>query len=459
MNGSTMQVLTEHPVLHRLWIWALVSMAVAAATGLLYRGQLLFTWVDGLSLVNIRHAHSHLMFFSWVTPVPMLYAIARSLQPGESPSVARLFWIRWILVTGWLSFPFFLLYGYHPATVGSLELPLSVMLSGGVMIGWYGFAWCWWRGRRRDARPIDAAIQLFEGALLMLLLSSLGAWGVAVTSMGAVERPELAAGLTHLFLALFTNGWALLAALALMQGYLLDHAAEGREVEGARSGSGWPSLLLMAGAPLTFPLGMGAGSLSEVWLLAGRAGALLLGVGLLMQVLQLRNSSFEGSRPLRWSFGIFASVALLLILTALAPETVWTGHAPERIFYLHLLLLGGVSLTFLRVRVEDQGPGGLQLWNGLAASVGGMLFLLAGNTPTVGRWVSVGTPHVREQLLFWISVGIVVLLIAMIGREIRSLRSHVSGGSVSKRRNQVHRPVEQQKKADHVGDRVGIGTD
>ncbi|MEX1211928.1 MAG: hypothetical protein WEA36_03705 [Balneolaceae bacterium] len=451
MKLQTMERFADQPACHRIWKLALASMIMAAATGLLYRGQLLFGWVEGLSLTNIRHAHSHLMFFSWVTPVPMLYFSIRRTAAEESVGHGLIFWMYWITMMGLLSYPFFLLFGYRPAVIGSMELPLSVMLSGLVMIGWYGYTWSWWRFKKRSTTDRDGATALFEGALLMLVLSSFSAWGVAATSMGRIDLPELTSGFTHLFLALFTNGWAFVAALAMIAAHLQERSRSQADVNDHRPGR-W-LLLILAGAPLTFPLGMGAGTLPEVWLLTARLGALLLASGLLLLLVTFWLSREQLNGPLQWQMALFSAVAILLFCSAGVPGTIWTGSVPLRVFFLHLLLLGGVSLTFLWIRFESYGRSGRVLWAVVAVGVAGMLLFLILHTPLAGRWISVGTPVGRELTMLWISVWIVTGLVGMYGLEVRL------GTPVSECRNQMHRSVEKQKKRYHVGHGVGIGTD
>ena len=54
----------------------------------------------------------------------------------------------------------------------------------------------------------------------MLVLSSFGAWGVALIQFGGIENPLYGTALTHFFLATFTEGWAVLMAVGLMYEYL-----------------------------------------------------------------------------------------------------------------------------------------------------------------------------------------------------------------------------------------------
>src|SRR5690625_5410640 len=156
--------------LQRLWLWCLLFFIIAATTGILFRVGMLTPLPAGLSLVNIRHAHSHLMFFNWVAPVPSLF-IVRHLS-REAPEAARSFMkvIIFILATGIVAWLFFLLYGYRPIPVGSVSMPISVILSGVIMIGWYILVAIYLKARR--TLPVTTAIHFYDASLLLLVLRS-----------------------------------------------------------------------------------------------------------------------------------------------------------------------------------------------------------------------------------------------------------------------------------------------
>lgn len=456
MNPSTFHRVNERTGWRLLWLVAFGSMVLAAATGLLYRGHLLHGWMGDLALSHIRHAHSHLMLFSWVTPVPMLYFTIRLTRPGKQSPSGLIFWTWWVTLTGVLAYVPFLFYGYQSIPLGGASLPASVILSGLVMIGWYGFSFSWFQAKRRvdadgavGAGGVDAvdsnsnrwpggrAMELFEVALALLVLSSLGAWGVAATTMGGAVMPELASGLTHLFLALFTQGWALVALLAIVWGYLEERVAETTPaIQTSFPPSGgwvWPILL---GAPLTFPLGMSAESLSEVWFWSARAGSLLLAIGLWSHLRSWRAFPSGWTRPLGWVAGVVALVALLLLLTALLPHQVWVGDAQLRLFFLHLLLLGAVTSLFLWIRLEGAEPLDRAGWWVVTAWIVLMLLLLLGNSSLLGGWMP-GTPWQRTSGLFWSSAGLVVTLLWLLGRDV--LRWNRSGPSRSGSSRQENR--------------------
>src|SRR5690625_7783009 len=66
----------------RIWQLSLFSFLVAAFTGFLYRYGLFYPLPGDLGFANIRHAHSHLMFFNWITP-PLLSWMVAALGDGE----------------------------------------------------------------------------------------------------------------------------------------------------------------------------------------------------------------------------------------------------------------------------------------------------------------------------------------------------------------------------------------
>jgi len=118
--------------LFRYWRLALACFVLAGTTGALYRFGLVLGLPWGLALTNVRHAHSHLMYFSWVTPALMALMVARLpevLPDGWSVPIRRFRWpIVGTLVLGLAAYPFFLLFGYQLVTVGSARLPLAAVI-------------------------------------------------------------------------------------------------------------------------------------------------------------------------------------------------------------------------------------------------------------------------------------------------------------------------------------------
>lgn len=333
-------IATNSPDYRRLWQLSLGCFILAGLTGFAYRLGLVGTDLWGLSLENIRHAHSHLMFFCWAVPLPMYFMLQKmGLESNESTALKLMQNMALAaLFLGIASYPFFLFYGYRPVTLGELSLPFSVIFSGLVMLCWYGFIAGYWKLRATMVSR-DLPIMFFDSSLLMLFISSLGAWGVAVVQFAGVEGPLFGKALTHFFLATFTEGWVVLMLLGLLYERL------DIDIQNIKVSQGLLSGLILFGAPLTFPYGISQSLLTQQLLLAAKIGGLLAAAGLLLNLWVLFHHS---KQAIAW---YWKGILLLLGLKALGqlvasvvPANFWLSEHGLRIFYLHLLLLGAFSL-------------------------------------------------------------------------------------------------------------------
>lgn len=432
-----------------LWLWSFAFFLLAAATGLLYRLELLLPLPFDLSLSNIRHAHSHLMFFNWVTPVPMLFmAVWLTRQvPRAERSLKRA--ISAVLLIGFASWPFFLLYGYGSVEIGSASLPLSVILSGLVMVVWYRFAWIWFRHRKR----LDITGRFHEAALVMLIVSSFGAWGIAVFQFTEIDHPLLAASLTHFFLAVFTHGWCLLSLFGI-----LSDAGEGGSGNG-REGVAVAAIALAA--PLTFPFGLSSELLSDGLLWTARTGALLLAAGLIagLQSVYRQTISLPAGRLLS---GLLLILAVMLLASVAIPGRFWLGDHALRVFYLHHLLLGVVTLSYLAVWHHlhpESRARGFGTFSATVLLLLGALLLATGTLPLIpiGGWI---WPLLAFTALLPILAGFWQWAVMYSSVPPVSGGSHSSGDSGSALLNKVDKvnhAVKKQKEADHPADRAGVG--
>lgn len=354
------------------WLWQLsiACFILAGLTGFLYRLGML-GWLPGeLSLGNIRHAHSHLMFFGWAVPLPMYIIMQKIMIAGKVDTSAY----RWMkngiaatLFFGVCAYPFFLLYGYRPVAIGSVSLPLSVIFSGFVMLSWYVFFVGYYKSR--NLLKEQQSLPWVDGAMVLLGVCSLGAWGVAVVQEVAPESHLFMKSMTHFFLAAFTEGWVVLVLLSILISVLDLNEAN------------WivsPQMALGAiaiGAPLTFPYGISESLLTPMLLGTARFGGGLAALGLLAVLAAIIKSS-------KWRYPIWNWVVALLVIkgvmqlaASIIPSSFWLSDPGLRVLYLHILLLGGLTLLavgWLRDRFE------ISKWyvHGMAVSVIITLFTL-----------------------------------------------------------------------------------
>lgn len=349
------------PGLYKAWLGALSCFVLAGLTGALFR-FIPLTGIDtGLSLVNVRHAHSHLMYFGWVTPALMI------LVGGHLPFLTgrdvhrSLYWIVASgFVTALLSYPPFLLFGYAPAVFGETRLPLSVIAAGLNVVVWYAFVVYYIRQTKGIRR--GSALLVWDFAMIFLVLATLGAWALALMKPLGIENVVLSVAFTHVFLDLFSEGWFVLGVLGLV------YATVDQEL------NRWTRIglvLICLGLPTLFAFGMAASLVPAPLKLLARAGGVLVSTGLLIQVGVLAGRLMRERSAWLIPLGMLGVKAAGQLGAALLPG-VWLVNLPGmRILYLHIMLLGFVTLGLFAASVA--------LWRrgeGLRSFVYGTVLLL-----------------------------------------------------------------------------------
>lgn len=355
----------------RIWQLSLGSFLVAALTGFLYRFGMLYPLPESLDLVNIRHAHSHLMLFNWISPSILVWMVS-ALAEQDRDINHRLFkmCLYSMIGLGFLSYPFFLFYGYRSASLGSVDLPIAAIISGFIMITWYWFAWLYYQNRPKS--PSDISLNMFDGALTALLISSLGAWGVSVFQFSGIHNPLFSSALTHFFLAVFTEGWAILGILGIIWSYF--------KPQPPAIPSGWLWQPLLIGSMLIFPFSLTQSLVTPLMLLSAKTGLILIILSLILHLyIFLKPKKFTGF-VLKTILGLIG-FKILFQAIAVLPVDLWPGEHGIRILYLHLLLLGIVSISLFRVFSFRDHSIGVQLFTGSVLLVIGSLFLISGYGP------------------------------------------------------------------------------
>ena len=354
--------------LELLWQIPVACFILAGLTGFIYRLGLIGTDLWGLSIENIRHAHSHLMFFCWAVPLPMYFMIHKVNREirDTGPNILMTRMALGSLFLGLASYPFFLFYGYRPVLLAGMDLPASVILSGLVMLCWYGFMAGYWKERKYI--DSDLAMTFYDASLLMLFVSSLGAWGVAAVQFAGLENPLFGKALTHFFLATFTEGWI----VTVLLGIVYDQFRV--ELKNVRIAPGLLAGLILFGAPLTFPYGISESLLTTQLLLAARLGGLLAAVGLALNLyVIIRQADIKIAWYWKLVLGLLALKVVAQTLASVLPSEFWMSAHGLRIFYLHLLLLGAFTLgLFSRLLIDERALPGLR-----AVSVSVILVLIS----------------------------------------------------------------------------------
>ncbi len=377
------------------------------------RFGMIYGYPAGLQFANVRHAHSHLMYFGWVTPALMgLIAVWLPRITGR-PVSSRFRWVMGAtIVAALLAYASFIQYGYQLAEFGDRRLPLSVMAATLNMVAWYAYGILYYRATR--GVPRNRALRLWDAALIFMVFASLGAWGVAVVSRLGIEDPFWSVAMTHMFLDLFSEGWMVLAVLGLAHAF----RPTGTLTQEQERRSRWGENLIVIGLPLLFLLAMPVSLVpTEARVIASLAGMLVI-VGLLISVWALWPAVSTSWLGWRVPLALLAVKALVGLGTILPAAAIWGQQNGLRVLYLHLLLLGFVTLGLVAAAREAWGgeavPG--QRW--LVFTV---LILLLTLLPLTGLWPEALRGRWALQLAAWVSLGPVIvvtgMLIALIVRE------------------------------------------
>lgn len=402
---------------------ALLALTVAACTGILLRFGLVMgmpAWASNFGA--IRHAHSHLMYFGWVTLALMALIwhflpslTERALPRGVSAQMAL------SALLALLSFPAFWPNGYGLTQIGSVELPLGSIVSGLNGILWLVFAGLYARATRRlPERPLP--LQLWDWAIMLLLIAfcgALGLVGLVIVDSGSVALQQL---FLHLFLDLFAVGWFGLALLGLLWAWLSERATE----------PGWlPTQSLVVCVAPTFLLGISPILVSDAlfWIAAGAnlgAAALLTWH---LRVLWQRRKHL----PLLTQFGLLILGAHIVgALFVMWPGFWrWSAGTQLRIFFLHNFLLGWISSALLGLvlaqcvqQVRSVQPMMNAIWMGgvtvmLLALLGiGFVQYLSVNAATL-LWIAAWSSMAPAAVVLW-ALGELLLNVMSLARTGRN---------------------------------------
>ncbi len=400
--------------LREIWIGALGCFILAGATGALFRYGMLAGLPIGLTLGNLRHAHSHLMYFGWVTPA-LMAMIAWHLLGDRIP--AGMAWIlRITLLAGLAAYVPFLLYGYQPVEWAGKRLPLATIAAGLNILAWYAYGGAYFYLGRRVRHP---ARPWWDLGVFFLVLSSLGAWGRAALAFRRVEDPFWTDAAVHFFLNLFADGW--------LTPVLIGLAGAGSP-NGFRSFPRWiwwalavgtPGLFLLTMPPAGTPLGLRA--------VAGISGG-VVALALLAAVRSLFQVAPEEWRIPLVFLGLRALAELGLSVPAIAS---WALGAGLRILYLHLLLLGFVTLGLMASARSSWGDRAAPWFRAMSLAID---FLLLSLIPLTGLWPPAWGGRWTLQVAFIGALLPAAIAMGMLGRILQGLMVRTSGALPSPQR-------------------------
>jgi hypothetical protein len=398
-----------------VWGVSLASFVLAAGTGTYFRFALIHR-LPGV-LEYIRHAHSHLMFFSWITP-PLMLLIGAHLRRRGLRTRAFGLAATIAVFSGLATYLPFLKSGYHLMSLGGGKpLPISMFVSGFNGFAWFLFLFAYvvatWKVRRW---PV---LRLFDGALALMVVASLAIGGLAfLGATGQVQRPTMLA-LVEWFLTAFADGWFGLSVVGLA-------ARFSRPARLSRYPLGLLVWTLVAAIALRSAARFAVAGPGWVWSGGIDAATSALAALVWLVLVSVVWPPSETAVPSLAGVTLWLrqiALALLMLKGAVefagAPPAVrqWLFAAPLHILFLHAFLLGAVSFALLFAVRSTWGPGVFRGAWAFVATVALMLAALVTLTPVwprawAGPWAlyataitSLGPALVALLALFRLDLG------------------------------------------------------
>lgn len=397
------------------WIrLALFNLLLVALAGLLLRLKILLP-IPWIHHKHLLHAHSHFAFAGWIS-LFLMGAIIGLLPEQKAKSYKKLLGVYTFTAYGMLlSFPF---QGYGP---------ISIFFSTSSVLAGWGVAYKVWR-EEALANSGRLVFRLIRWSVLFLVLSSLGTFYLAWLMGNHINKAELYFGAVYFYLHFQYNGWFLFGVMALLVSRLSLEAQDG--LAKGLVGLAWVSIPAYFLSALWMRL--------PVWMLTAAWIAALLQPVLVVVILRsvypaVKNTIQHKGLQQIWFLSLVAfCIKILLQSLSVVPglSNYAFAYRPVVIGYLHLVLLGFVSLFLLGWMIEKKLlpiPGG-QLSNWCRLFIAGILLteltLMAQGITAMFYWA---IPHTNEMLLF----AAICLFLGIAGMNWESRRLAISGVPIS----------------------------
>ncbi|HEX5150579.1 MAG TPA: hypothetical protein VFW07_03990 [Parafilimonas sp.] len=325
---------------------SLLNLLIVACLGVILRYKIAFSlpFIDQKFFLN---AHSHFAFAGWISQALITFITAKINKYSQNFSSKK---YRYLLIANLitaygmlLSFPF---EGY--GLISIIFSTLSIFSS-------YAFTIVVWRDLNR--LPFKAVShKWFKAALIFNVISSFGAFGLAYMMANHIAHPNWYLASVYFFLHFQYNGWFFFACMGLLTselGTTLISEKLQHTVFGLFAFACIPAYFLSA---LWLPI--------PVWvyvLVVIAAFVQLIGwIILLNKIIRHRTKIFSGMNSgvkyLLCLAAIALSIKLLLQLGSTIPAlSTWAfGIRPIVIGYLHLILLGVITLFLIAYAIKEQ---------------------------------------------------------------------------------------------------------
>ncbi len=324
---------------------SLINLLIVAFIGFVLRYKIVFS-VPFVNQKHLLHGHSHFAFTGWVTQALMVLLVNYVSNKKQQLVAAKYKWLLLAnLITAYgmlLSFP---LQGYGLISISFSTASIFVS---------YAFAFFLWK----DLTSISSksvSHWWMKAALFFNILSSAGAFSLAFMMATKTVHQNWYLAAVYFYLHFQYNGWFLFACMGLISAKFLNNIPLKKQqlVFWLFAAACIPAYVLSA---LWLPIPAWAYIIVIIAAISQFTGWLILLQQLKIQ--QAFKKSFINN-PVQFILllaGVALTIKLLLQLGSTIPvlSTMAFGFRPIVIGYLHLILLGVITLGLLGLYMHEK---------------------------------------------------------------------------------------------------------
>ncbi len=396
----------------RLFQWLRISffnLLLVAVLGFVLRYKIVYS-LPFIDQKHLLHAHSHFAFTGWITQALMALMIATLSKQKQVDLFPK---YRWLLYANLIT-AYGMLFSFPIQGYGFFSISFSTL---SIFTSWIFAVVCWKEINSLPAKTLSG--QWFKAALFFNALSALGAFSLAFMMANKIIHQNWYLLAIYFFLHFQYNGWFFFGCMGLFVAKLSSLFPDDKKIKTAFwlfAGSCFPAYFLSA-LWLTLP----------VWLYVVviiSAIAQLAGWIRIINII-IKNEKKPGASlpaPAKWLllFSSFAlTVKLFLQLASTIPylSTLAFGYRPIVIAYLHLILLGVITLFLLGYLMgENVLPRNKKVMKGTIIFTAAIIFnefLLMIQGVTAISYIMV--PYINELLLLAASLLFTGILLLNLG--------------------------------------------
>ncbi len=323
---------------HRWIRIALFNLLLVATLGIILRYKIAFS-LPFVDQKHLLHGHSHFAFSGWISQILMALMLDHLSQYSGENIYKRYRWIFYSnLVAAYgmlLSFP---VQGY-----GLLSITFSTL---SIFVS-YVFAIMYWKDLNKSKVKTNGHLW-FKASLLFNVISSLGAFSLAIMMATKNLHQNWYLAAVYFFLHFQYNGWFFFACAGLIHEKIfpLNNSVALKKIFRLFAGACVPAYLLSA---LWLPVPLWVYLLVIVAAFAQMTGWIWMILLLKPLLPELKKKFSALSGWLLCLSAIALSLKLVLQLCSTIPtlSTLTFGFRPIVIGYLHLVLLGCITLFIM----------------------------------------------------------------------------------------------------------------